>query len=162
MCSPGDDRCEEFYFRNRKMFYIELKVRGKVSQWLASGRWLSSDTPVSSTNNADCHDITEILLKVAFIIILTIESERYPRKIMRSRRKWSPRTIYLVLRFHLSTHVKILIIVVHPRLTRSVRRYQRSNQNPLIEGQTKQWPKRNMTNGQTTIYKTLHRKLKIE
>jgi hypothetical protein len=37
---------------------------------------------------------------------------------------------------------------------------ERSNQNPSIEkGQTTQWPKEN---GQTTIYKTLSRKLKIE
>jgi hypothetical protein len=35
--------------------------------------------------------------------------------------------------------------------------------NPKIqEGQTKQWPKRKRTIGQTMIYKTLHRKLKIE
>jgi hypothetical protein len=28
-------------------------------------RWFSSDTPVSSTNKTDRHNITEILLKVA-------------------------------------------------------------------------------------------------
>jgi hypothetical protein len=28
-------------------------------------RWFSPDSPVSSTNKTDCHDITEILLKVA-------------------------------------------------------------------------------------------------
>ena len=27
--------------------------------------WFSTGTPVSSTNKTDCHDITEILLKVA-------------------------------------------------------------------------------------------------
>jgi hypothetical protein len=37
----------------------------KVCQWLAAGRWFSPGTPVSSTNITDCHDITEILLKVA-------------------------------------------------------------------------------------------------
>jgi hypothetical protein len=37
----------------------------KVSQWLETGRWFSPGTPVSSTNKADRHDITEILLKVA-------------------------------------------------------------------------------------------------
>jgi hypothetical protein len=31
----------------------------------STGQWFSSGTPVSSTNNTDCHDITEILLKVA-------------------------------------------------------------------------------------------------
>ena len=30
-----------------------------------TGRWFSPDTPVSSTNKTDHHDITEILLKVA-------------------------------------------------------------------------------------------------
>jgi hypothetical protein len=43
---------------------------------------------------------------------------------------------------------------------RRVWKYQNGNQNPWIEeGQTTQWPKEK---GQTTIYKTLHRKLKIE
>ena len=32
----------------------------KVSQWLATGRWLSPATPVSSTNKTDFHDMTEI------------------------------------------------------------------------------------------------------
>jgi len=30
-----------------------------------SGRWFSPSSPVSSTNKIDCHDITEIVLKVA-------------------------------------------------------------------------------------------------
>ena len=37
----------------------------KVCQWLATGSWFSPGTPVSSTNETDSHDITEILLKVA-------------------------------------------------------------------------------------------------
>ena len=41
-------------------------------------------------------------------------------------------------------------------------RYQRGNQNSYIEGQTIQWPKEKGTKGQTMIYKTLSRKLKIE
>jgi hypothetical protein len=36
-----------------------------VCQLLATGRWFSSGTPVSSSKNTDSHDITEILLKVA-------------------------------------------------------------------------------------------------
>jgi hypothetical protein len=35
---------------------------------LATGRWFSPGTPVSSTNNTDRHDIAEILLKVALNI----------------------------------------------------------------------------------------------
>jgi hypothetical protein len=41
----------------------------KVCQWLATGRWFSLGTPVYSTNKTDRHDITEMLLKVALIII---------------------------------------------------------------------------------------------
>ena len=33
----------------------------KVCQWLATGRWFSPGTPVSSTNKIDLHDITEIV-----------------------------------------------------------------------------------------------------
>ena len=36
----------------------------KVCQLYVAGRWFSPDTPVSSTNKTDRHDITEILLKV--------------------------------------------------------------------------------------------------
>jgi hypothetical protein len=32
---------------------------------LATGRWFSPGTSVSSTNKTDCHDIAEILLNVA-------------------------------------------------------------------------------------------------
>ena len=35
------------------------------SQWLATDRWFSLGPLVSSTNKTDCHNITEILLKVA-------------------------------------------------------------------------------------------------
>jgi hypothetical protein len=35
-----------------------------VSDLRQVGRWFSPSTPVSSTNKTDCHDITEILLKV--------------------------------------------------------------------------------------------------
>ena len=37
----------------------------KNGQWLATGRWFSLGTPVSSTNKTGRYDITEILLKVA-------------------------------------------------------------------------------------------------
>ena len=40
------------------------KLCDKVCQWLATGRWFSQGTPVSSTNKADHHDIAEILFKV--------------------------------------------------------------------------------------------------
>jgi hypothetical protein len=40
-------------------------VSDKVYQLLAHGRWFSPGTPASSTTKTGCHDIAEILLKVA-------------------------------------------------------------------------------------------------
>jgi len=45
----------------------------KVCQWLATGRWCSPGTAVSSTNKTDRHDISEILLKVALSTIKQIK-----------------------------------------------------------------------------------------
>ena len=36
----------------------------KACQWLPTGQWFSSGTPVSSTKKTDRHDITETLFKV--------------------------------------------------------------------------------------------------
>jgi hypothetical protein len=54
------------------MLWVWISIRArcttlcdKVCQWLATGWWFSPGPPVSSTNKTDCHDITEILLKVA-------------------------------------------------------------------------------------------------
>jgi hypothetical protein len=44
---------------------LETTLCDKVGQWLATGRWFSPVTPVSSTNKTDRQDITKILLKVA-------------------------------------------------------------------------------------------------
>ena len=44
---------------------LDTTLYDKVCQWLAVGRWFSPGTLVSSTNKTDCHDIAEILLKVA-------------------------------------------------------------------------------------------------
>jgi len=44
---------------------LDTTLCDKVCQWLATGRWFSLATPVSSTNETDNHDITEILLTVA-------------------------------------------------------------------------------------------------
>ena len=47
---------------------LDTTLCDKVCQWLATNRWFSRGTPVSSTNKTDCHDITEILLKVALVV----------------------------------------------------------------------------------------------
>ena len=49
---------------------LSLRVRcsklcDKVCQWLTARRRFSPGPPVFSNNKTDCHDITEILLKVA-------------------------------------------------------------------------------------------------
>ena len=52
---------------------LDTTLCDKVCQWLVADRWFSPGTWVSSTNKADCHDITEILLKVALnTITLTL------------------------------------------------------------------------------------------
>jgi len=43
---------------------LDTTLCDKVCQWLATGGWFSSGTPLSSTNKTDHHDITEILLEV--------------------------------------------------------------------------------------------------
>ena len=49
---------------------IRSTLCDKVCQWLAAGLWFSPGTMVSSTDKTDCHDITEILLKVALNTII--------------------------------------------------------------------------------------------
>jgi hypothetical protein len=44
---------------------LDATLCDKVCQWLATGRWFSTGTPVSFINETDRHDITEILLKMA-------------------------------------------------------------------------------------------------
>ena len=60
-------RCE-FESRSGEVYSIHHYVTSlcdKVCQWLTAGRWFSPCILVSSTNKADHHDITEIVLKVA-------------------------------------------------------------------------------------------------
>ena len=68
-----------------------LLVEKTVCQWLAAGWWFSSDTPLSSANKTDLHDITEILLKVTLkpylspsnfhtCFILNYTLKKYPGK----------------------------------------------------------------------------------
>ena len=49
--------------------YSDTTLCDQVRRWLATGRWFSPGTPVSSTNKTDRHDITVILLKVGLITI---------------------------------------------------------------------------------------------
>jgi hypothetical protein len=42
-----------------------------------TGQWFSPGTLISSTNKTDCHDITEILLKVALNAIITTKTKKF-------------------------------------------------------------------------------------
>ena len=44
---------------------LDTALCDKVCQWPLTGRWFFLGNLVSSTNKTDCHDISEILLKVA-------------------------------------------------------------------------------------------------
>jgi hypothetical protein len=45
---------------------LDTTLCDKVCQWLATGLWFSLGAPILSINKTDRHDITEILLKVAY------------------------------------------------------------------------------------------------
>ena len=58
--------------------FLYTALCDKVYQWLLTGLWFSPGTPVSSTNETDRHDITDILLKVALSTInLNLTYKRY-------------------------------------------------------------------------------------
>ena len=53
---------------------LDTKLCDKVCQWLVAGQRFSPGTPVSSIDKTDCHDMTEILSKVALnTITLTLK-----------------------------------------------------------------------------------------
>ena len=51
-------------------------ARDKAYQLLAHGRWFSPGIPASSTTKTGCHDIAEILMKVALNTINQIKSNQ--------------------------------------------------------------------------------------
>jgi hypothetical protein len=67
------------------MLWVRISIRArcatlcdKVCQWLATGQWFSPGPPVSSIDKTDCHDIAEILLKVALNTIKPTNQPNYP------------------------------------------------------------------------------------
>jgi hypothetical protein len=56
-------RCQ--FKSNAWQSILNTTLCDKVCQWLATVRWFPPCTPVSFTNKTYCHNITEILLKVA-------------------------------------------------------------------------------------------------
>ena len=55
------------------MLWVQIPFMARCTlyniMWLVTGQWFSPGTPVSSSNKTSCHDITEILLKVALSTI---------------------------------------------------------------------------------------------
>jgi hypothetical protein len=51
---------------------LDTTLCDKICQWLAAGRCFSPDTPVSSTNNTDRHDITETVFCVRHVLCVLI------------------------------------------------------------------------------------------
>ena len=64
-CAISAYHHQSWQFEPRSWQDVLDTVCDQVCQWRATGRWFSPDTPVSSTNKTDLHDIAEILLKVA-------------------------------------------------------------------------------------------------
>ena len=57
---------------------LDTTLCDKICQWLATYWWFSPGTLVYCTNKTDCHDITEILLKVLLnTITLTPQNDKY-------------------------------------------------------------------------------------
>ena len=82
---------------------LDTTLCDKDYQWLATCRWFSTGTLVSSTNNTDHHDITETLFKVALNII----TYPIPHKIVLSLE-----VLFLSHFLYITEHVLILNIHV--------------------------------------------------
>ena len=55
----------QHYVRKVCQWIVTIRWFSPSSQWLVTIRWFSLSSPVYSINKTDCHDVTEILLKVA-------------------------------------------------------------------------------------------------
>ena len=64
--NPAAASLPPFTYMPLRRGVLDTTLCDKVCRWLAAGSWFSSGTLVSSSNKSDLHDITEIVLKVAF------------------------------------------------------------------------------------------------
>ena len=73
----------------------------KVCHWLATGRWFSTGTLISSTNKTDRHDITDTLLKTAWnkinITPICIVYSKYFTRLFALLRHFKENLIFLFL-----------------------------------------------------------------
>ena len=61
---------------------LDIILCDKFCQWLASGLWFSLGTMVSSANKTDCHNIAEILSKVALNTHIHLKNQHNNYKIL--------------------------------------------------------------------------------
>ena len=59
---------------------LEITLYDKVCQLLVTSWWVSSGTPVFSSNKTDLHDITDTLLKTSLIAITILHSTQQMNK----------------------------------------------------------------------------------
>ena len=82
----------------------------KVCQWLATGRWFSPGTLVSSTNKTDRHDITEMLLKV---VLNTITITHVISTGILPVNHWSNDDIYFSRSLYFHPHILCTAVLVY-------------------------------------------------
>jgi hypothetical protein len=104
---------------------LDSTLCDKVCQWLATDQWFSQVNQVSSTNKTDCHDLTEILLKVALnTIILAL-----------LRNVCRPVQVYIIIVCCLQlwlSHQRLLTVNLFPLNPRVVSKRVHSKNSPLI------------------------------
>ena len=92
---------------------LDTTLCDKVCPWLAAGWWFSPESPVSSINKTDRHDITEILLKVALNTINQTKPAK-PNLHISFYRTWScaPAVLFFITLMY-NTPCKTRIYVYH-------------------------------------------------
>ena len=81
----------------------------KVCRWLATGRWFSRGSPVPSINETDHHDITELLLKVASVLLVEQTG-------VRGNNHWpvgSHRKLYQIMLYRVELMITYIIIIIN-------------------------------------------------
>ena len=89
---------------------LDTTICDTVCQWLATSRWFS---PISPTNKIDCHDITDILLKVAWNTIKQTKQNFIHNNCV-IYNKLNYRFLFFIkhLRETFNLHINLLVIVV--------------------------------------------------
>jgi len=129
------------------MLWVRILIRercttlcDKVCQWLVTGRWFSSGSPVSSTNKTDRYNITEILLKVALNTMRFQKNTESFRMILKSQRSWTTHSLNI---FPQCTSICLLqfhVLFMKEPYAKSLKEipvnFTRINRKPVYSGHT--------------------------